>query len=230
MLRRVHNIRRDRACGGALARAGAVKHDLPYRAAAHDAGVHHAADRRQQMVKRDQMRLHKGAAAVFRADGASEELDGIAQGACKLQIRCGDFCDALCGDRGGVHKAAEGKVGQDRGLAAGVDALHIRSGICLRVAELLRRFQRLCKALPLRVHRRKDIVRGAVQNAEDLVDPIRGEALDERPQNGDAPADAALEQIVHAVFPRKRAQLVSVGGHKLLVARYDALSRHERTL
>ena len=95
-----------------------------------------------------------------------------------------------------IDRAAEHHAGEDRELVRGVDPVDIGGGIGLRVAELLRLLQhgpelpRLAGLHGL-VHRRHDVVAGAVQDAVDATDPVAGEPSRSALTMGMPPATAA---------------------------------------
>ena len=139
-----------------------------------------------------------------------------------------------------VDRAAEDDAGEDRELVGCVDAVDVGRRIGLCVAELLRLLQHGVEIARLAglhrlVHRRHDVVAGAVQDAVDAADPVAGEALAQRLDDGDAAGDRGLVAEVAVRLPggvRERRAVVGeqglVGGHQVLAVGEGSLGERPR--
>ena len=76
----------------------------------------------------------------------------------------------------------------------------------------------------LAAHLGEDKVGGAVEDALDVVDLVGAQTLVQRPDDGDAAADACLKQQLDPVFVGQLKQLGALLGDQLLVGGDDALA------
>ena len=123
-----------------------------------------------------------------------------------------------------VDLPAVGQGSQDADFAAGVDAIDVGGGVALSVAERLRLLQRLGEGAVFAAHLGEDEVGGAVEDALDVVDLVGAQALVQRPDDGDAAADARLKQQLDPVFAGQLQQFGALLGDQLLVGGDDALA------
>ena len=100
--------------------------------------------------------------------------------------------DALAVDQLERHGGVEGEAGQDRGLLRRVVALDVGGRVGLRVAELGGGGQRLLEGVALAIHPVEDVVRRAVDDAEDAVHPVAGQRVAQRTDDRDRAADRRL--------------------------------------
>lgn len=82
----------------------------------------------------------------------------------------------------------------------------------------------------LAAHLGEDKVGGAVEDALDVVDLVGAQALVQRPDDGDAAADACLKQQLDPVFVGQLQQLGALLGDQLLVGGDDALAALQAAL
>ena len=115
----------------------------------------------------------------------------------------------------------EGEAGEDGGLLRGVVAVDVGARVRLGEAELLGRGEGVLEAVALGVHAVEDVVRGAVDDAEDALDAVAGEALAQRPDDRDRPADGGLVVELGADLLGGGEQLGAVRGEQRLVAGDD---------
>ena len=87
----------------------------------------------------------RSAAAALQPQAAAQQLDAVAVASGDLHILQINAGDALHGHLRRVHLMSKGQIRQNTNFAAGVDALHVRRGVRLRVALLLRQLQNLGK-------------------------------------------------------------------------------------
>jgi hypothetical protein len=157
--------------------------------------------------------------------GDGQQLDDVVEAAGVADVGGRDLRDALVVDLAGRHPGAEGDRGDDGGLGGGVVALDVGGGVGLGVAQGLRLGQRLGVGGTRLGHPREDVVRGAVDDAHDPVDPLAGQGLPQRADERDAAADRRLEQQVDARGLGGREQLGAVVGQQLLVGADHGLAR-----
>ena len=138
--------------------------------------------------------------------------------------------DTLGGYGAGRDVLAKAEVGQDADLAPGVYTFHVRGGICLGIALLLRFAQGLLKALAHLYHLGEDIVRGAVEYAAHGTDLVGRKALADGPQYRYTATDAGLEEEVHALTARERGELKALFRNQLLVGCDHALAGFQAAL
>ena len=164
-----------------------------------------------------------------------KQLDAIAKLDGEADVDCADMADTLDVDGVEVHRAAEHDAGKDRELVGGVDPVDVGGRVGFRIAELLRllqhraEFPRLAGLHGL-VHRRHDVVAGAVQDAVDAADAVAGEALAQRLDDGDAAGDGGLVTEVAIRLPRSVRQRRAVVGEQRLIGRYQVLAVGEGRL
>ncbi len=154
-----------------------------------------------------------------------EELDHVARPLGRLDLLGRDAGDALAVHRVDGHARVEGEAREDGGLLRGVVAADVGRGVGLGVAELGRGGERRLEGCPGLVHAVEDEVRGAVDDAEDAVDAVAREAVAQRPDDGDRPADGRLVGELGAHLLRRREQFGAVRGEQGLVARDDVGAR-----
>ena len=128
-----------------------------------------------------------------------------------------DPLDALVGDVVQRHRRPEREPRQDRHLRRGVGTADVVGGIGLGVAELLGLLQRLVVGEARPAHLGEDVVGGAVDDPEHLLDRDRAQALLNDPDHGDRPGDGGLEAKLGAALLCGRDQLLPVLGDQLLV-------------
>ena len=164
--------------------------------------------------------------------GDSQELDPVAELDGEADVECADVANALNMHGGKIHRAAEDDAGENRELVGGVDPVDVGGGIGLCVAKLLRLLQhgveiaRLASLYRL-VHRRHDVVAGAVQDAVDAADPIACEALAQRLDDGDAARDRGLVTEVAVRLPGGVCERRTVMGEQGLVGGHQVLAVDE---
>ena len=183
------------------------------------------------MGKRACVRTDEGcnqaAGQVARALHAAEQLDGVAAFCKRGDILLVNAADALGAHRLGIRQHAGGDSREDADLAAGVNAVHIRSGILLGIALCLRVRKRVGKAAAFRRHFGENIVGRAVQDAEDAGDLARQKVVCQRAHNRNAAAHAGFKRIGHAVCLGNLQKLFAEGGDDLLVGGDHALARRK---
>ncbi|MDT4853606.1 hypothetical protein FQZ97_878770 [compost metagenome] len=138
--------------------------------ALHQYGVHRAFDVGDQAGGGHQRRMHAQLHAVIAAAGDAEQLDAVAQFLGVLDIGGGQLGNAFHVRAVELHRHAERDRAHQRDLVRGIDALDVKRGIGLGVAQLLRFLQDRVEIQALVAHLRQDEVGGAVDDAGDPLD------------------------------------------------------------
>ena len=87
--------------------------------------------------------------------------------------------------------------------------------------------ERLAVAAAVTAHRAEDVVRGAIHDAPDAIDPVAGEIRSERPEDGQSAANGCLESQGGASRAGRRLEIRAVMGEHVLVGRHDGLAGRE---
>ena len=109
-------------------------------------------------------------------------------------------------------------------------AVDVGRGVVIGVAHLLRLFERRVKRHAIMNHLAEDIVCRAVEDAADLLDLVRSQALHHRADKRDAAANRSFKQVIDIVLLGQCQQLFAVGCDQLLVGGAHALARLEAAL
>ena len=175
--RDVDQVGDHRRSVGSAPAPGAVVHGLPDRVAFDQDRVHHAFDVRDQPPRRNQRRMHAQLDAFRLALGDAEQLDAVAELLGVADVLARELRDAF--DVGGLelHRDAEADRRHDRELVRGVHALDVESRIGFGITQPLRFLQHVVEARALVAHLRQDEIAGAVDDAGDPLDAVRGQAL-----------------------------------------------------
>ena len=106
----------------------------------------------------------------------------------------------------------------------GVDAVDVEARVGLGVAQRLRLGQDVAEVAAALAHRGQDVVRGAVEDAVDALEPVRGQPLPQGLDDRDAARDRRLEGERHACPLGQPRQLGAVMGQHGLVGGDDRLA------
>ena len=208
--------------------AGAVIQRRPDRVALHQHRVHRAVDVGDQPPCGNQRRVHAQLDAGRGAARDAEQLDAVAEFLGVFHILAGELRDALGISLVELHRYAEGDRRQDGELVRGIDALDVEGRIGLGVAQGLRLFQHVVERRPLVAHLAEDEVAGAVDDAGQPLDTVRGEALAQRLDDGNAARHRRLERDHHALGLRRGEDFVAVLGDQVLVGGDHVLAVGDR--
>ncbi len=105
-----------------------------------------------------------------------------------------------------------------------VDAVDVEARVGLGVAQRLRLGQDVGEVAAGLAHRRQDVVRGAIEDAVDALQPVRGQAFPQGLDDRDAARDGRLEGERHAGPLGQPRQLGTVMGQHGLVGGDDRLA------
>ena len=120
---------------------------------------------------------------------------------------------------------SKGQRGQNTNFPAGVMPIHVGGGVLFGVSFVLCLLQRLLKGEARLYHSGQDIVRGAIEDADDLGQLVGRQTGGQGAEDGDTAPYAGLKEIAHSVLLGQLEQLIAVGGHQLLIGGDNALSR-----
>ena len=137
---------------------------------------------------------------AIRLSRDAEQLDAVAEFAGERDVERGDQTDALDMHRVERDRPAERQCGQDRQLVRGIDAVDVERRIGFGVAQLLRIGEHLGELAAALAHLRQDVVAGAVEDAGDAADAVRGQPLAQRLDHRNAAGHRRLERQRHAAL------------------------------
>ena len=190
--------------------------------------VEGTADRRQRVAAVEEAGEDANADPALVALGDPEQLQREAQLLGVGEVVGLDLLDPLVGDLAQRHRGVEGEAGEDRHLRRGVGAVDVVGRVGLRVAQLLGAGQHVPVGGAGRRHLAEDEVGGAVDDAEDLGDLGRAEALLDHADDRDHPGHRRLEAKLNARLAGDAEQLLAVPGEQLLVGGDDRPPRSQR--
>ena len=211
-----------------LPRAPTVEHLVAGSVAADQDRVERPRDRREGRGGGDERRMHASLERAVGHLGDREELHPVPE-----LPRVGDLDrleprDARRVDVLQVDAGPESERGQDLELVRRVDPLDVERRVRLRVPRRLSLAQGVGEIPSLVRHLGQDEVRGAVDDALERQDPVRGEAVAERADDGHAARDGGLEAEEDAAPPRGGEELGPVRRQEGLVRGHDVLAGVER--
>jgi len=160
------------------------------------------------------------------ADG--EQFERIAELFAVGDIRLIHGRDPLPEYLGVRHFRMKGERGENGEFIHRVDPLHVVGGVGLRIAELLRLFERRAVIFVLLRHFGEDKIRGTVDDAHHLGNTVALHAVEESANDGHAAHTARLEIQTAAVAARRAFQLVRVFADELLIGSDDGLALVKR--
>ena len=211
--------------GGKRACALTVEYNLTDSRAGNAYSVEGFGNSVEEALVADQVGSNEQASLVADLFGNGYKTDNTAELFCKSNILARDVFDTLdIGDIVIGDVFAERDACKDSDLSCGVKACDICVGVCLGIAQFLRRLQSLGKALALALHVGEDIVGGAVEDTCDANDIVGCEAFVKRCDYRNTAADACLVKINDAVFTCDSFKLAAVFINYRLVGGNDGFA------
>jgi hypothetical protein len=182
------------------------------------------ADQRWIHTRRDTLftRLLVGEALTDR-----EQLDHVAGRPRCVDLLLRDGRDALTVDRLDRHDRVEREAGEDGRLLRGVESADVRRRISLCEAEFRGGRESVLKGVAVRVHAIEDEVRGPVDDAQDAIHPVAGQAVPQRADDRDRAADGSLVIELGADLLRGVEKFRPMGRKQRLVCSDDICTRVE---
>ena len=226
--RDVDQVGHDGAGRGFCARALAVVERRADSVALHDDRVHRAFDVGDQPRRRHQRRVHAQLDAMLTALGDAQQLDAVAQLLGITDVHRLQRADALDMRLVELHRHAKGDGAHDGRLVGGIDALDVEGGVGFGVAQALRLLEHDAEVEPLRAHLGQDEVGGAVDDAGDPFDAVRGQALAQRLDDRDAAGHGGFERDHHALVAGGGEDLAAMHREQRLVGRHHVLAGGNR--
>ena len=224
-----HEVTQNSRGGRGATGTGAVEHQLTGVLSLDEHGVERTVHAGQRVLARNQGRVHANVHTVFAlALADSQQLDDVAVG-----VRCRDVIGGDGGNALGVHIVnREVRVERQRsnngGLRSGVEALNVGGGVGLGVAQLLGVGQRIREGGAGGVHLIKNVVGGAVHDAQNAGHAVTGQGVAQRAQNRNRTGHGGLVGQLRAGCIGGGLQLHAVLGQQGLVARNDGLAGVQR--
>src|SRR5665648_1280017 len=218
----------DRRGGGHAAGARAEEHDLVEGVALEEDGVVGARDPGQRVRPGDERRVHAHVHPAVDELGDAQQLGHEAEARAVGDIGGRHAADALVVHVVQARAAVETDRGEDRHLGSRVLAADVLGGVGLGVAEPLRFLEHVVVLGARLGHGAEHVVRGAVDDAEDRLDPGGHQRLAEDLDDGHGADGAGLEAEMHVGALRGREQLGAVLRQQLLVGGHHVLAGAQR--
>ena len=172
--------------------------------------------------------MHAHIDPILAAMGDGQKLDDVAHVASCLDIHRRDIRDAVGKDIVQGHTRVEGDGSQDGDLRRRVETAHVRRGVGLGEALLLRLMQGILVGQAVVGHAGEHVVGGAVHNAHDRGDLVGDERVLQRIDDGNAAAHGRLEGQFLAGGLGSFHDLFAMRGHERLVGCDHILTGSER--
>jgi hypothetical protein len=208
-------------------RTPALQYDAADKVAFGDDGIVDPLDSGDRRRPRHHARMDALLEPVLCQPRDAEQLDAVAELFGEVDVEPRNVPDALRVDPVEIDRAAETDTSQDRQLVRGIDAVDVEARIGFGIAELLRFRQDLGEFVRALAHRRQDVVRGAVQDAVDALQPVAGETFSQPLDDRDAARDGGLECENESALLGPRSEPRPVMRHQCLVRRHDVLAMIE---
>ena len=157
-----------------------------------------------------------------------EQFEDVAELFAVGDVQLADARDALAVDLVQRHLRVEGETGEDGQLVRRVEALDVRRGVLLGIAERLRVFEDGGIVQTFARHAGEDIVGRAVDDARQRVYDVRLHPVGQGADDGDAAHAARLEVQPRVGAARRALQLVPVFAEELFVGGDDRLAAVQR--
>jgi hypothetical protein len=141
-----------------------------------------------------------------------QQLDRVSEALGELHVDGPDRGDPLAHHIGAGHVVPEGHTGQDGRLGRRVVPFDVRGRVALGQAQGLGLGQHIGVVGALLAHLGQDEVGGAVHDAHHPLDPLAGQRLAQRPDQGDGAGHGRLVEQVDALVLGQRAQGDTLGG------------------
>ena len=180
---------------------------------------------RQDRVLLDQGRSHRQPQAVLSPSGSCEQSDRVTEPTRVGEVDRADAADPLHRDLGGRCLHAECKAGQDGQLRARVKAVNVGAGIGLRISQVLRFPQDVVECCAGALNLSQDVVRGAVEDSDQRVNPVSCDPFAQGGQNGNATGHGCFHPQARPLRSRLTPEFGPVLGEEFLVGGHDRLSQ-----
>ena len=144
--------------------------------------------------------------------GNGQKFQAVAEFPGELQVQGVKPADPLHRDGRQVQLGPVRQAHEDGQLVGRVDPFHVQGGIGFGEPLGLGLGQGLGIGGAASGHLGEDVIGGAVQDAEQLQDPVGGQPLAQGQDDGDAAAHRGLERDLHPLRPRPRREDRCRGG------------------
>ena len=225
-----HEVTQNSRSSRSATSAGTVEHQLASVLRLNEHSVERTVHARQRVLTRNQGRVHANVrAALTLALANSQQLDDVTISIRGSNIISGDGSNAL-----GVHiinseRRVERQRSNNRSLRRGVVALNVSGRVCLRVAELLSLSQRVREGCAGGVHLIKNVVGGAVHDAQNAGHTVTSQGVTQGTQNRDSTRNSSLVGELSTGLISGSLQFHAVLSQQRLVAGDHGLTRLQST-
>ena len=225
-----HEVTQNSRSSRSATRAGTVEHQLASVLRLNEHSVERTVHARQRVLTRNQGRVHANVRAVLTlALANSQQLDDVTISIRGSNIISGDGSNAL-----GMHiingeSRVERQRSNNRSLRRGVVALNVSSRVSLRVAELLSLSQCVREGCAGGVHLVKNVVGGAVHDAQNAGHAVTSQGVTQGAQNRDSTRNSSLVGELSAGLISGSLQLHTVLSQQRLVTGDHRLTRLQST-
>lgn len=162
-----------------------------------------------------------GAAGAFANEG--EEFDDVAELGGELDVEWGDFFDAADVDVFWVDEESVGEGAEEDGLVGSVPAVDVEGFVGFGISEFFGFLEGFGVAEAGLGHAHEDVIGGAVDDADDVLDAVSDEGVLNGLDDGDATGDGGLEVNGGVRFGGKGEKLGSALGEEGFVSGDDGL-------
>ena len=175
------------------------------------------------MLARNQRRIHTCRHSlvtrrrVGHTFGNAEQLDHITRLAREFNGLTGHASDSFAVHALERHVRVKSQAGKNRHLLRRVERVDVGGGVGLGIAQFGCHGERVVKAGARGIHRVKNEVRRAVNDAHHAVDAVTGEAVAQRANNWNRPGDSGLVVELRTYLLSRRVEFRAVIGEQGLV-------------
>ena len=193
------HIAHNRAGRRHLSGASSIKHRIIHRITVNKYSIKYIIDRRQRMFFADQCRMYADLNAAVRIPGNAEQLDHTVHILGIFNILRGNMGNSLGINiiKGNSGMEADGT--HDRHLTSCIQTFHIgrRIGFCItKLGSLRKGFFKFHAFL---IHFGQNIIRRTIDNAHNLRNLIRNQALFQRPDNRNTAGTGCFKHKIHTI-------------------------------
>ena len=186
---------------------------------------------RERVVERHQHRMHPLEQPVRAILRHADQTDAEAQRGGLGNVGGDDVADAGGGDRVEIQLRTERQARKYGQLVRRIYAINVEAGISLGIAQFLCFLENLVEAPTFLLHRRQDVIAGAVEDAVNTADLVGGSPFAHPLDDRDAARDRRfIFQGDAALFGKPGEVQSMMGQHRLVrgderLARSQALAR-----
>ena len=225
-----HEVTQNSRSSRSATRTGTVEHQLASVLRLNEHSVERTVHARQRVLTRNQGRVHANVRAVRTlALTNGQQLDDVTISIRGSNIISGDGGNALSVHIIDGEVRVERQRSNDRSLRRGIVALNVSGRVSLRVAELLSLSQCVREGCAGGVHLVKNVVGGAVHDAQNAGHTVTSQGVTQGAQNRDSTRNRSLVGELSTRRISGSLQLHAVLSQQCLVAGDHRLTRLQST-